>query len=835
MDLDKILQDFQSEALELLDKAEKDILSIEETGDLSVINAVFRYIHTLKGNSGMFDFNNIKKVSHSLENLLGKVRDKKISINKEITDEMLYAIDQLKAVIRNLEHEKDANVQETIEIIQSFLVSSEKQKNKENDTVHSFDENEIRELFKISDENIATYKSENLFVSVCMVEYGGKDGYHELSEITQILSGLSDHILKKDFIPSSLKGFPKNVKESVYFGFLLKSVEPTLDLIKKLGIRFTRIYTFIEPLNIQPIESRSKLGDTNPKQPGSENGETHLRVRIALLDDLINLVGETIITRNQLIQRSSLLQDKESNVILSRMSQLITQLHTKIMNTRLQDLGTIHPRLSRVVRDTSNSLKKKVELHFDAGGVELDKNMMDVLLESLIHMIRNSVDHGIEYPEERAKAGKSETGRIKISASLQIGNVQVDIEDDGRGIDRAKVKSIAISKGLISQEKASTLSENEIEELLFLPGFSTASVVTETSGRGVGMDAVKASIQKLGGSARITSEVGKKTRIRLNIPQSVSVISCLLISVNGIRYALFQKYISELLSFDPANFTVANSHKMYKIRDELIPLVNLGSVLYPNTNESKDNPPFIAILKSEKHRFGIQFDHMIGAEEIVVKPLGEYFHGLRLYAGATILGDGEAVLILDVTGLAEFLGINNSEKVSSRVPTRVDTFKREKGYILFSVSGSRFASQLESVLCIERISDFKVESLSGIEVIQYKNDIMPIVHLEEIYEIERNGDRDMFMLIIQVQGKNIAIAIHEIIDIVYEIQILKEELFQGEAIIGHALINGHTTIVLNAIELLSKISKIRFGWVGHHAEDFSKVSLPGYQEEKVIN
>jgi two-component system, chemotaxis family, sensor kinase CheA len=835
MDFEKIIEEFRSEALEILDNAENDILSIETTGDLSVINSVFRYIHTLKGNSGMFEFNNIMKLSHSLENLLGKIREKKITINKEITDELLYAIDQLKAVVRNLEHEKDSNVQDTINKIDEFLKHSNSNESIEINSEHIIiDDTVLASNFTITESMIQTVKIENKYLFIAVLEYGGREGYKSLKDLVETFAKLNGSIIEKKFLDFSFNSV--DLKNSLLFGLLIKSSDLPISLLKQNSIRYYKlVYLFepqVSPSLTQNVEQKAKINQTNHS---NESVESHLRVRIQLLDDLINLVGETIITRNQLIQRSSLLQDKESSAILSRMSQLITQLHTKIMNTRLQELGTIQPRLNRVVRDLSNGLKKKVELRFDAGGVELDKNMMDVLQESLVHMIRNSLDHGIEDPEERKKNGKHEFGIIRISASLQIGNVQVVIEDDGRGINRDKVRSIAVSKGLIAKEKVDSLSENEIEDLLFLPGFSTASVVTETSGRGVGMDAVRASIQKLGGSVRISSQFGLGTKIKLNIPQSVSVISCLLISVNGVRYALFQKYISELLSFDEEYYTTANNHKMYKIRNELLPLVNLGNVLYPNDVKAETNLPYIAVLKSEKYRFGIQFDQMIGAEEIVVKPLGEYFHGLRLYSGATILGDGQSVLILDVSGLAEFLGINTNEVITTGVPLKLEGFKREEGYILFSVSDSRFACQLDSVLCIERISDYKIESLSGIEVVQYKNDIMPIVHLEEIYNISRIPDSDFFMLIIQIGGKNIAIAIHEIIDIVYEIQILKEDLFHGEGIIGHALVNGHTTIVLNAIELLSKLSKIRFGWVGRHVEEFDQISLPGTQSEKVIN
>lgn len=857
LNMQQLLSEFSNEANELLGKAESEIIELEKNQDPDRINAVFRYIHTIKGNSGMFEFSNISKLAHALENLLGKYRDKKMDISKEIIDLMLSSVDKLHDMLGHLKDESHENIDSLCDQLKNAADSlsqpHEQKAHKEHSEQVKINLDTVFEKEKI-DSFINVAVSENKYAAIVAVNLLEQD-ILSINELNLFLNSNAFVIYDKKISEENIEGLEKyeNAPDKLLYFFLIYSINSIEETIKKLELKVLDMKILNEkkdPLNSQaetsepaepepqiiktaePITQTPQTATTPEKQVEAVT-ESYLRVKSKLLDDLINLVGETIITRNQLFQVSAFLNDPEGNGILSRMSQLITQLHEKIMHTRLQELNTINQRVSRVVRDTARNLGKQVEVIFEGGEVELDKTMIDTILDSIIHMVRNSIDHGIETPEERISAGKNPTGKIKLSASLQIGNIQIIIEDDGRGLNHDKIRKVAISKGLIGP--ADHLTQEEVEDLLFKPGFSTATVVTETSGRGVGMDVVRTSFKKLGGSVHMRSVPGKGTSITATIPQTVTVISCLLISVDNIRYAIFQKNVSELINFEKDMFTIVNGVRMYRFRNSMIPLVHLGKLLYPE-KDFKEETEYIVIVKSENYFFGILFDQMLGTEEIVVKPLGEFFSELKLFAGATIMGDGEAVLILDISGVAEFEKIEgHSSTEAAEYNSILNKVKREHGFILFDITGHRFATSLESVICIEKLSDYPIENLSGLDVIQYKDAVIPIITLDEIYNLNTaTSVENAFLIIINVENKNLAVVINEIIDIVYEIQMIEDGRFKGESVIGHAIINGHTTIIIDIKDLLGRVYKHKFEWIGKHLEQISQMRISSLNTAEAV-
>lgn len=810
LDMQQLIGEFSNEANEFLEKAETEIIELEKNPDPEKINAVFRYIHTVKGNSGMFEFQNLSRLSHALESLLGKFREGSLTINKEYIDLMLEAVDRLKLMIRELDKESSFDISSMTEQLKSAAAAEQKKTVTENiaeeltiteeDVVRAFTEDFLKEAAREAEKN-------HQFASVAVLDLI-EQRFQSLGELAEFLSQFGMNIKMRHLLADSIPDL-ETPSDFLPFAFLILSEQDIKEFLKKYDLRPKFILSLYSP--IQLIQSK----DTNQKQEkqAAENSDSYLRVRSRLLDDLINLVGETIITRNQLFQRSAFLNDPEGGNILSRMSQLITQLHEKIMHTRLQELNSINQRIQRVVRDTAKNLGKQVEFQFEGGEVELDKTMIDTILDSIIHMVRNSIDHGIETPEERIRKGKNPIGKIRLSASLQIGNIQLVIDDDGQGLNHEMIRKTAEAKGLIPQGTGFT--QEEIEELVFLPGFSTAKAVTETSGRGVGMDAVRTSFKKLGGNVHLKTVFGKGTSITAVIPQTVTVISCLLITVDQTRYAIFQKNVSELIQFDPELFTIVNGVRMYRFRESMLPLVHLGKLLYPD-REFKDEAEYVVIVKSENYYFGILFDQMIGTEEIVVKPLGEFFSELKLFAGATIMGDGEAVLILDIAGISEFEGIEskNKESESTRAASEL---KKETGYLLFEIMEHRFATSLEYVTNIEKLSNFQFEDLSGIKVIQYKEDIIPVVSLKDVYSLEGESNQDSsFLIIVSTENKEIAVMINEIVDIVYDIHIVEDNRYHGESVLGHSIINDKSTVIIDIQDLISKISKVQFSWIGKH-------------------
>ncbi|MCB1157335.1 MAG: chemotaxis protein CheA [Leptospiraceae bacterium] len=826
-DYEKLIADFVVEAEELLNTAETAILDLENNYEPEKVHLVFRAIHTLKGNSGMFDFQNVKELSHRSENLLDLIRSEKISLNKDIIDLLLKTIDKLKVIFNNIKQEKNFDVSELVHELEAIINQQLLPNTPSEPKIVDIEDNDINSNSDYYSNYIEIAKDRNLnlfHVELNLTEQIGIG----LIDFISALQSLDENILQKKVISESLKPIEEGKDYYCLYSILLLSNKDPINLLAEKGIKAS----FIEIIHKTESFEIAKEQDTNQEKPlnkvtqnafdaftnlQKENSqESYLKVKIHLLDDLINLVGETIITRNQLLQRAAIINDSEGSVILSRMSQLITQLHEKIMRTRLQELNTVYQRITRIVRDTAKNLDKKVSLDLDGGEVELDKTMIDTILDALVHILRNSIDHGIESPEERLQKGKKETGIIAISASLQSGNVRLEIEDDGRGLNLAKIKESSVKKGLISREEADKLTKEEIEELIFMPGISTKSKVTETSGRGVGMDVVRSSFKNIGGTVHLKSEEGKGVKITAVIPQTVSVISCLLISVMEKKYALFQKYISELIKFDPSLYTTVNGHSMYRLRDKLLPIVHLGNLLYPD-RESKSQPSYIVVVKSDNYFFGLLFDEMLGTEEIVIKPLGEHFSDLKLFSGATIMGDGEAVLILDVPGMADFYGMQSSMQDKEKKEELREELKVKSGYLLFESSGQYFATLSSSVVVIEKIKSNSIETLSGIDIIQYKNDIVPVIRLEDIYNIQQKEleTNELYVIITSIGKRNIGIIIHRIIDVIGDINYIESSgSFEGVAIIGEALIDGHTTLVIDSVDLLSKLNKERFHYIG---------------------
>lgn len=801
LNIDRLINTFLSEAKDIIEKAEVAILNLEKGENSEYVNAIFRYIHTIKGNSGMLELTNITALAHSMENLLGMLRNNEIKLSKEMIDTLLEGVDFIKNMLDDIQNQASFHIEKVLSSINSMIQieSYEKKdialKKEEMNNITLPDGLSPNDYKKLAEEK-------NSYLSLVSIDLN-QQKIENLSELVSIIENISQNILVKGVDETKIEPVEKDNLATFPYIILLLTDIPVNEFLGKFNIIPTKIQVIHAPIQEKETGSntvtRNKDKDLVLNTPNK--GDQYIKVDIKLLDDLINLVGETIITRNQLLQRVSLLNDPESNESLSQMSQFITRLHEKIIHTRLQELDVVYQRIARIVRDTSKALGKKVELQLDGGEVELDKTVIDVISECIIHMVRNSIDHGIESPEERKASDKNPIGKIKLTASLQTGNIHITLEDDGKGLDSEKLKKAAIAKGFLTEQELSRMSQSEIYDLIFQPGFSTAAEVTETSGRGVGMDAVRTSLRKIGGNLHLCSKLKEGTSISIIIPQTVTVVSCLLITVSNIRYAVFQKNILELIKFEPLLYSVVNGHKMYRLREKLIPLIHLGNLFYPEEKNETD-PAHIVIVKSESFHYGILFDQMLGTEEIVVKPLGEHFADLKIFSGATIMGNGETVLILDISGIAEFSKLASIENRIEKEILAKGISKKETGYILFEKSSQRFAISSSSVICIEKISFSKIETLFTTKTMQYKDDIISIVQLEDFYQIPKEDfEKDSYCIIINVNGKITGILIHDIINIVESITILKTNHLSGPGIIGQAIIDGHSTIVLDILEL----------------------------------
>ncbi len=480
-----------------------------------------------------------------------------------------------------------------------------------------------------------------------------------------------------------------------------------------------------------------------PSPPARENtsgiADTALRVDVGLLDRLMNLVGELVLTRNQVLQYNSAREDVVLNAISQRMNLITTELQEGVMKTRMQPIGLVWNKLPRLVRDLTTNLGKEIDLQMEGARTELDRTILEAIKDPLTHIVRNCCDHGIEGPQQRLKAGKSARGRISLSAYHQGGQVNIEIADDGGGIDPERVKAKAVERGLMNLEQASRLPDREAVNLVFLPGFSTAAAVTNVSGRGVGMDVVKTHIERIGGAVELISAPGQGTTVRIRIPLTLAIIPGLVVSAGGERFVIPQVNLHELIRLEGSDAKLVeriHSAPVFRRRNVLLPVADLSDVLHLEKQRPPDETS-IVVLQADDRRFGLIVDQIGDSQEIVVKPVGQQLKGLNCYAGATIMGDGKIALILDVAGLGARSGVLPQAGPDSRNAqvgaTSGDAEARRTSLLLCSAgSFPRLAIPLSQVARLEKIPVSTVEHAAGCAAVQYRSRILPLLNVAEM-------------------------------------------------------------------------------------------------------
>ena len=510
-----------------------------------------------------------------------------------------------------------------------------------------------------------------------------------------------------------------------------------------------------------------------------------IRVDVDLLDQLMQLVGELVLTRNQIVQLVSQQSGTDLVRAAQRLNLIAGELQDGVMRTRMQPIDQVWSKLPRVVRDLGQQCGKDVRLALEGNETELDKTLLEAVKDPLTHLVRNSVDHGIETPAARLAAGKPAEGVLTLRARHESGLVVVEVSDDGGGIDAARVGATAVSRGLVSADELARMSPADVLQLVFLPGFSTAAAVTNVSGRGVGMDVVRTNIEAIGGTIEIESEPGRGTCTRLRIPLTLAIVPALTVECAGDRYAIPQVSLQELVSLDAGKAAGAVEHiggaPVYRLRGELLPLVRLADVL-GLPSDRHDGHVVIAVLRSEGRRFGLVVDRVINTEEIVVKAVGAQLKSIGLYSGATVLGDGTVALILDVQGLARrTLRADSVEQADRRGPAEVTTASEtapRQWMLLAAIGGGRrVAIPLETVTRLEQLAAGSVEQIGAREVVQYRGEILPIVRLGEHLAAGSTtastvgtgapAGADVLQVIVCAdRDRSVAIVVEEILDIV---------------------------------------------------------------------
>jgi len=612
---------------------------------------------------------------------------------------------------------------------------------------------------------------------------------------------------------------------------VLDTVRRHLSKIERTGEEETQVYGSVLA-DLHALQEEASPEEASPvavldDELSSATAETSLRVDIGLLDRLMNLVGELVLARNQITQLGLLKEDPALLGASQKLSHITSELQTGIMKTRLQPVGNVWSKFPRLVRDAAIAGNKKIRLEMSGQQTELDKSIIETVKDPLTHLIRNCIDHGIEIPERRLAAGKPEEGVIRLRAFHEGGLVMVEISDDGAGIRPELIREAALRRGLVTESKVDALTDHDLIQLIFVPGFSTAREVTRLSGRGVGMDVVKTNLERISGTIDVISTLGEGTLFRIKLPLTLAIIPALIVKSGGERFAIPQLSLLELIRLDSASASQKlewiDKVPFYRLRGRLLPLVYLNHELGLTTPKDlldrADEALHIVVLESHSDPFGLIVDEVRDTEEIVVKPLGRQLKSLSVFAGATIMGDGQVVLILDVMGLAQRIQVRESteqQSTTKRTGAEVTPGASQGGenLLLFQLGDdSRWAIELSNVTRLEEFAADEIEQEGAVPVVQYRGQIMPLMPLRQLLlpmgKPGRSAPNDDKLQVI-VHSRNgvcYGLWVDRIIDIAREPLVLQRQK-NSPGVLGSMVIQRHVTQVVD-IDGLVTMDKAR--------------------------
>jgi two-component system chemotaxis sensor kinase CheA len=553
--------------------------------------------------------------------------------------------------------------------------------------------------------------------------------------------------------------------------------------------------------------------------------DANIRVGVGLLDKLMDLVGELVLTRNQILQFNIEREDPALNATSQRLNLITTELQEGVMKTRMQPIGVVWNKLPRVVRDMATTLGKQIRLQMDGADTELDRTIIEAIKDPLMHLVRNSCDHGIELPEVRVRAGKSPQGILTLRAYHEGGQVNIEIGDDGAGIDVARVKQKALDNGLLRPEQAEKLGDREALGLIFQPGFSTAQVVTNFSGRGVGMDVVKSHIEKIGGVVDISSRLGEGATIKIRIPLTLAIIPGLVITSGGERFVIPQVSLLELIRLESdasgKHIEYVHGTPVYRRRGSLLPIAYLNQILGLKP-AGHDEALSMVVLQAEDRQFGLVVDGINDTQEIVVKPLGKQLKGLTLYAGATIMGDGRVALILDVLGIGQRSGVlaEFTEQARASGQQKAQAEITQQRLLLFRAgSFARLAVPLSLVARLEEFPHSSIEYASGVPVVQYRDGILPLVSLRTVLEpnaSDPSEPTDPVQVVVFNDGNSsVGMVVDEILDVTEDAVTVRQGSDRN-GLLGSAVVGKQVTDFLDLNAVIRATGKSWFeGRNGH--------------------
>ena len=676
MDLSQYLNMFLEEASEHLQKLNELLLSLESSPDSrDILDDIFRSAHTLKGMSATMGFTRVAELTHEMENVLHKLRNGDILTTPNILDVLFQCVDSLENMVgdiagggtgeRSIDHLVYTlrSCHSQVDERTTLPASSEEEKGSEKDV---FSQSDI----KIQAENQFTHLSFNEYEKNLIKQAIGQgfNCYHLVIHIDPscVMKSARAFMIFKNLeaIGEIFKTNPSTNDieeerfETSFELFLITSETESVVSKKVTGITEVEEPDIwpIQELNLTAAETSFPMAVISHDNGAAANSRLKssqtIRVDAVRLDSLMNLVGELVINKTRLEQIGRVAQLTELNETLEQIDKITSDLQNVVMKVRMVPIDNVFSRFPRMVRDLAKDLGKEVELIIEGKETELDRTVIDEIGDPLVHLLRNSVDHGLEEPTQRLADGKSEYGRVVLSARHEGNNVIIEVQDDGRGLCAETIKNKAVEKGLVKAEEAAVLDENSLYRLIVLPGFSTAKEVTDISGRGVGLDVVKNKIESLNGTLHIESTLGQGTRFKIRLPLTIAIIQALLVSLENEVYAIPLSFIAETTSLMPDELKKIHEQQVALLRGEVLPLIKLHEVLQvPPAEIPKEQEINIVVVRKGDKKVGLIVDTLIGQQEIVIKPLGKLMGSIPYVAGATILGNGQVSLIIDVASL----------------------------------------------------------------------------------------------------------------------------------------------------------------------------------------
>jgi two-component system chemotaxis sensor kinase CheA len=809
--LDELTNDFLAESRENLDRLDQELVKLEsDPTSAELISSIFRTIHTIKGTCGFLGFTRLEKVAHTGENLLSRLRDGKLKLNGEITSGLLAMVDAVRQMLGEIATTGKDGEEDYSDLMQVLT--------------------RLQQSWAEAPLSITEAKPPKKASKAAVPAGNGETPKAPPQE--QAVLTVTPVEEPEPSVPDSpqpavteAKASPKHRPAPGKIGGVLverghaRAEDIAFSLQEQEKGDRRRVGEILVAMGLAKPEDVLAAQQILESRTHETEADT-IRVGVNLLDKLMTLVGELVLARNQLLQFSNNIGDPGFQAISQRMNLIATELQEEVMKTRMQPIRNIWSKFPRTVRDVAVGCGKEVRIEMEGKETELDKTIIEAIKDPLTHLVRNAVDHGIETPEARVRAGKDPAGRLALRAFHEGGQVNIEISDDGAGLDVDRIRKKAVERGLISAESVARMQDRDIFNLIFLPGLSTAEKVTNVSGRGVGMDVVKTNVEKIGGTVDIHSMPGRGTTVRVKIPLTLAIIPALIVTCGENRFAIPQVALMELVSLDgreaSGGIEMVHGAPVCRLRGRLLPLVYLSRELQLAERSTSSAVVNVVVLRADDRQFGLVVDGIRDTEEIVVKPLRKQLKSIKTFAGASIMGDGRVALILDVMGLAQRAGVITElkEKLTAESAEQIQQAAGEKQrFLLFAGPGeSRMAVPLDTVARLEELPRTQVEKTGQQWVTQYRGKILPLVNLALVLEERRGARRNaklegdtseghLQMLVCNHGGDAVGLVVERILDIVEDVAQVKYPPSRA-GVLYSAVIAGQVTELIDVPAIL---------------------------------